>query len=283
MIEKKAWAKINIFLDVLAKRTDGFHDVDMIMTPLMLHDLLNFSIIETPKIILELENFSEPITINDNLVYKAAILLQQTYNVSQGAKIILTKNIPVAAGMAGGSSDAAATLQGLNELWQLNLSVEELLPLAANLGSDVPYCLYHQTLRAQGTGTKLTKVSSMPQCQVVLLKPLEYGISTAFAYKQLSTALMPHYSIDLMLSALSAQNLPAITEAMGNTFEKTTYLRHPKLLVAKKFLEKSVGPTLLSGSGPTLFAIALKPQNLAKVRLYAKENGYQCIITETKK
>lgn len=280
MITKKAYAKINLLLNVLHQREDGLHEVDMILTPLTLHDVLTFELLsETTEIILDAPTGIGAIA--DNLVYRSAKLLQSTFNIKKGAKIKLTKNIPVAAGLAGGSSDAAVTLQALVELWHIETQNEMLEKLAVQLGADVPYCLYHQTMRAQGVGEKLTPLANMPRATVLLLKPT-YSISTKKAYSNLHQYPLLQGDMTMMLAAIAAQDYQAICTQTFNSFETATFALHPDLLMHKKAVSQYADAVLLSGSGPTLFAFVQEPQNIAAIMQYAYQHQLNVFETELK-
>lgn len=281
MLTKKAYAKINLCIDVLAKRADGMHEVDMILTPLELYDELIFEHIKDGnKIILEApENLGE---VTDNLIFRAAKLLQDTYNIQKGAKITLKKNIPVAAGLAGGSSDAAATLQALCELWNITTTTKELEPLAAQLGADIPYCLYHQTMRATGFGEQLTPLLQMPTTHVVLFK-VDYGISTKAAYANISAYnAFSQGHVEDVIEGLKTQNYQNICNTLFNSFETSTFAIYKDLQKHKEALSKQADAVLLSGSGPTLFAFAKDEQQVASLLVYGEMNNLTTIKTKTK-
>lgn len=281
MIEKKAYAKINLGLDVKQKLSNGYHQVDMIMTSLELHDTLIFEMLDNGRIEVLTDIFPE-VKLEENIVYQAAILLKETCRVDKGARITLKKRIPMAAGLAGGSSDAAATLHGLNELWHLKLGVTELEPFARKLGADVPYCLYHQTARVQGIGEQLEFLPSMIDTDVMLVKPT-YGISTALGYAQLNWAKMDHPNITALENALHAKDFKQICQWLGNSFEYSTFSQHPELEVVKNKLHRLGVGVLLSGSGPTLYALVQSSTIATRVEEILKESDFQVIWTRTKR
>ena len=179
----KAPAKINLSLDVLYKRPDGFHEVEMIMTTIDLADRVELTLLEQDKIQILSHNRYVP-DDQRNLAYQAAQLLKDRFQVKKGVQILIEKTIPVAAGLAGGSSDAAATLRGLNKLWDLGLTLDELASLGSEIGSDVSFCVYGGTALAKGRGEMITDLPAPPTCWVILAKPF-IGVSTADVYRRL--------------------------------------------------------------------------------------------------
>ena len=278
-IEKKAYAKINLVLDVLFKRPDGMHEIDMIMTSLTLHDTLTFTVKAERDITLTMIDFEGD--MEDNLIYKAAKLVQETWNIQTGAEITLTKRIPVAAGLAGGSSDAAATILAVCDLWDIQPTQQELETVAKKIGADVPYCLYHQTARVQGIGEVVRRIAPMPKTHVVLFKP-NYGVSTAEAYARVSQEELNHYNVDAMESALLHSDYDEICKHVGNSFEKTAYTSHPELLTLKEELKAYADAVLLSGSGPTLFAVTKNTDSVKSMIECGRKYQMLAIQTETR-
>lgn len=251
---EKAPAKINLSLDVLYKREDGFHEVEMIMTTVDLADRVYLKPIETNEIKIVSQSRYIP-NDNRNLAYQAADLLKRKCNVNHGVEIEIEKNIPVAAGLAGGSSDAAATLRGLNKLWNLGLSLDELAEMGAEIGSDVSFCVYGGTALATGRGEKIKHIQAPPNCWVVLAKPT-IGVSTADVYKNLETKNISHPDIKAMLRAIENQNYKDICETMGNVLESVTLKKYPEVQHIKTQMEKfGADAVLMSGSGPTVFGL----------------------------
>lgn len=251
----RAYAKINLGLDVLRRREDGYHEVRMIMQTIQMYDLLDIEKSDTPGIHLTTNLNYIPVNEN-NLVYKAAKLLMDQYKVREGVTIRLNKFIPVAAGMAGGSSDAAATLVGLNKLFQLGLSRKQLMELGVNIGADVPYCVMRGTALAEGIGEKLTALPPMPQCYVLIGKP-GISVSTKYVYTHLNLGPQTHHpDIDGMIQALRAGDLYGITDRMENVLEDVTIPAHPVIETVKDHM-KAHGAVnaMMSGSGPTVFGI----------------------------
>ncbi len=261
----RAYGKINLGLDVLRKREDGYHEVKMIMQTVGLYDQIDLFMTKEPGIRVETNLTYLPVNEN-NLVFKAASLLMNEFQVSGGVFIRLRKLIPVAAGMAGGSSDAAAVLVGINKMFHLGLSMEELMLRGVKIGADVPYCIMRGTALSEGIGEKLTPLPPMPQCQVLLAKP-GINVSTKYVYENLrANELKPeeHPDIDGMIRALEAGDLFGITNRMGNVLERVTVEKYPVINEIKNFMKESgaVG-TLMSGSGPTVFGLFVNPKAAA--------------------
>lgn len=271
-ISVKAPAKINLTLDVLAKRPDGYHEVEMVMTTVDLADRIDLRLLSTPEIKLECSASFVP-DDHRNHAFKAARLLQERYGVKKGVSLYIDKQIPVAAGLAGGSSDAAATLRGLNQLWELGLTLDELAEIGAEIGSDVPFCVYGGTALATGRGEKIRHVPSPAPCWVVLAKP-PIGVSTADVYGNLKVEeIQRHPSAELMLQALQQQDFVLMCRALGNVLEEVTLPRYPQVRQIKQLMEESgADGVLMSGSGPTVYALVQKE---AKVhRIYNALRGF---------
>jgi len=282
MIQKKAFAKINIALDILCARPDGMHEVDLVLTPLKLHDTLTFELLaETTDIQLEAPYGLGP--REDNLVFRAAKLLQQHFAVDKGVRITLDKQIPVAAGLAGGSSDAAATLQGLVELWQIVPKEDELHTLATILGADVPYCLYHTTMRGQGVGEKLAPIPSMMPVTVVLFKPKEYGISASDAYRYIDEAgAFTQGHVESVIDALKMSDYNLLSRRLYNGFEPVLFELFPDLAIHRTAIRELADGALISGSGPTIFAFTHTAEQTKALMTYGARHGLETIQTETK-
>ena len=251
----RAFAKINLGLDVIRRREDGYHEVRMIMQTIQLYDQLEMEKKNIPGIDLTTNLSYIPVNEN-NLVYKAAKLLMDQYHIREGVSIDLNKFIPVAAGMAGGSSDAAATLVGMNKLFHLGLSKEELMKIGVKIGADVPYCIMRGTALSEGIGEKLTPLSPMPSCYILIGKP-GISVSTKFVYTNLKLNEHTKYpDIDGMLQALKQQDLRGITDRMENVLESVTIPAYPVIEEIKNHMkEHGALNALMSGSGPTVFGI----------------------------
>ena len=254
-LTRKAYAKINLGLDVLRRREDGYHEVKMIMQTVDIYDVLTF--VKAPADVFRLSVDSAQIPDDDNnLVLKAARLLFATAGIDAGVEVTLQKNIPVAAGMAGGSTDAAATLIGLNALYDLRFTTEQLQEIGVKLGADIPYCIMGGTALSQGIGEILRPLPAPPRAHLVIAKP-DLMISTKYVYENLhANSLKVHPNIDGMIEALSNQDLIKMCSLMGNVLETVTEKENP-IITQIKDLMKEQGATgaLMSGSGPTVFSI----------------------------
>lgn len=261
----KAMAKVNLGLDVLRRRENGYHDVKMVMQTVDLYDTLTLSKID--KGIVITTNTGELPLDEDNLIFKAAKLLLEYTDKKAGVSIYLDKQIPIAAGMAGGSTDAAATLLGLNELYNLDLTKVALAEIGVKIGADVPYCIYGGTYLSEGIGEVLTKLPDAPDCYVVIAKP-EIGVSTKYVYENLHIETVEkHPDIDGMIDAIKKGSLDGVAKKMENVLETVTIKRYPEIETMKKCLLKNGAESaLMSGSGPTVFGI-FKEENIAKQAL----------------
>lgn len=272
----RAFAKINLGLDILRKREDGYHEVRMIMQTIQMYDVLEMKRVKKPGISLSV-NYPYIPSNERNLVYKAAKLLMDEFQVKEGVDIRLEKFIPVAAGMAGGSSDAAAAMVGINHLFKLGLSEKDLMDRAVNIGADVPYCIMRGTALAEGIGEKLTRIAQVPDCYVLIGKP-GIGVSTKTAYESLQLdKIQSHPDIDGMIRDIENDNLLAMTDKMGNVFESGIIGKYPVIGEIKDLMEANGAlKAMMSGSGPTVFGIfddrekmeaaaaVLRQSNLAK-------------------
>lgn len=275
-IELKALGKINLGLDVLGRRENGYHDVRMVMQTLYLYDNVTLIKKEEPGIEIESNLYFLP-KDRGNIAWKAAELLMEEFNIPGGIKIILNKYIPVAAGMAGGSSNAAAVLYGMNKMYKLGLSQQELMDRGVKLGADVPYCIMRGTVLAEGIGEILSPLPPMPKCQILIAKP-PVSVSTKAVYEAIdSKEIEDHPDIDGILEGLQNQDLDKIASSMGNVLEKVTIDMHPEIAQIKNcMLENGAVGAMMSGSGPTVFGLfrdraaaqkaydAVKAQGIAK-------------------
>ena len=275
MIDKttqRAYAKINIGLDVLRRRADGYHEVKMIMQTVDIYDELVLERRKQPGIELRMDNSDLP-SGGDNLICRAADLLFREKEITGGVNISLTKRIPIAAGMAGGSADAAAALRGVNELFDLGYSQKELQALGVGLGADIPYCLAGGTMLSEGIGEILTPLPAPPAAHLVIAKP-DINVSTAFVYGNLhADRLAWHPDIDGMIVALQKGDLDGITDRLGNVLETVTVKAHPVIEQIRELLRKQGAENaLMSGSGPTVFGI-FKEKETAERAAEAVERG----------
>ena len=245
----RALAKINLGLDILRKREDGYHEVRMIMQTIQMYDVLEMKRVRKPGISLSV-NYSYIPNDERNLVYKAAKLLMDEFQVKSGVDIHLEKFIPVAAGMA------AAALVGINRLFKLGLSQKELMDRAVNIGADVPYCVMRGTALAEGIGEKLTRITQVPDCFVLIGKP-GINVSTKAAYESLQLdKISSHPDIDGMIGDIERGDLLAMTQKMGNVFEPGIIEKYPVIGEIKALMESHGAlKAMMSGSGPTVFGI----------------------------
>ena len=269
----QAFAKINLGLDVLGKREDGYHEVRMIMQTIRMYDQLDMRKSVEPGIHLTTNKKYIPVDEN-NLVWRAAKLMMDTCGIIEGVSIHLHKVIPVAAGMAGGSSDAAATLVGMNRLFHCGLSKEKLTELGVQIGADVPYCVLRGTALAEGIGEKLTVLPPMPDCWILIGKP-GISVSTKYVYTTLDLNTdTVHPDIDGMKKALEDGNLYGITERMGNVLQDVTIPAYPEVERIKEQM-KTLGAVnaMMSGSGPTVFGIFDNEEKAQKACQKLRESG----------
>lgn len=267
----KAPAKINLSLDVLYKRADGYHELEMVMTTVDLADRLELELINDDRIIIHSQTRFVP-DDDRNLAYKAAKLLKDRFNIKSGASITIEKNIPVAAGLAGGSSDAAAVLRGMNKLWDLGLTLDELAELGAEIGSDVSFCVYGGTALAKGRGEIITPLPPPPNCWVVLAKPA-IGVSTAEVYEHLNLNEVIHPNTKAMVDAIDQGDYRGICANLGNVLESVTFKYFPRVKHLKENMKRfGADAVLMSGSGPTVFALVQHDSRMQ--RLYNGLRGY---------
>ncbi|RLQ91692.1 4-(cytidine 5'-diphospho)-2-C-methyl-D-erythritol kinase [Falsibacillus albus] len=260
----KAPAKINLSLDVLHKRPDGFHEVEMVMTTIDLADRIELAEVKGNQISIESQNRFVP-DDQRNLAYQAAKLLKERYQVPTGVSITIDKTIPVAAGLAGGSSDAAATLRGLNKLWNLGLSMEQLAELGSEIGSDVSFCVYGGTALAKGRGERITHLSAPPSCWVILAKP-SIGVSTADVYRNLNVEKVQHPDTKKMMAAIEEGSYSGVCRHLGNALESVTLNMYPEVAHIKdQMIRFGADSVLMSGSGPTVFGLVHHDSRLQRI------------------
>jgi 4-diphosphocytidyl-2-C-methyl-D-erythritol kinase len=281
LVELRAAAKINLSLDVLSRRLDGYHEVKMIMQTLELHDDV---IIEQIKEGIEVYCNSPWVPSNNqNIAYKAAELVMGLYGIKSGVSINIVKNIPVAAGLAGGSSNAAAVFKGLNEMFSLGISEQELMALGKQIGADVPYCIRGGTMLSEGIGEILTTLSQIPKTHIVLIKP-KIGVSTAWVYRNLDlTKLNSRPETDLLIKAISERDIHYIASNMKNVLESVTIPKYPIIdEIKKKMISSNALGSMMSGSGPTVFGI-YKDEKAAQSawNVLKTDSRWESILTHT--
>ncbi|WP_066506378.1 4-(cytidine 5'-diphospho)-2-C-methyl-D-erythritol kinase [Abyssisolibacter fermentans] len=250
----KAYAKINLSLDVISKREDGYHNLKMIMQQIDIYDKV--TLIEEGNTAQIECNCSKVPTDASNLAYKAWNIMCTKYNIQKGVRVIIEKNIPIAAGLAGGSSDAAAVLIGLNKLWNLKLTKTELMEIGVLIGADVPYCICGGTALAQGIGNEITELKSFKNRLVLIAKP-DIDVSTAYVYNNLQLSnVNDHPNIDKIVESIEKNDLYTLSKNMGNVLETVTIKKYDiiKTIKEKMINNGSIG-SLMSGSGPTVFGL----------------------------
>lgn len=263
MLYVKAPAKINLTLDVLHKRPDNYHEIEMIMTTVDLADRIGLKATQSGIHIESADRFVP--SDSRNLAYQAAQLLKDTYGIKSGVIISLDKKIPVAAGLAGGSSDAAATLKGLNQLWQLGLSLDELAELGAKIGSDVSFCVYGGTALAKGRGEIIQELPAPPNCWVILAKPT-IGVSTADVYGAFDVTKAEHPNTQQMIKALANNDYQEMCANLGNALESVTLNMYPEVAQIKEQMKKfGADAVLMSGSGPTVFGLVQQEARIPRI------------------
>lgn len=268
---ENAPAKITLSVDVLGKRNDGFHDVEMVMTTVDLADRVALTSLRNNHIEVAADNQYVP---NDerNLAYKAALALKNSYHITQGVRIEIEKNIPVSAGLGGGSSDAAAVLRGLNKLWALGIPLPELADLGATIGSDVPFCVYGSTALAQGRGEIISELPPPPVTWAILAKP-NIGVSTRIIFSRLIVEDLPHPNTSEVLNAISEQNFYKLCGNVGNVLETVTTSLYPNVMrIKEKMIQAGASGVFMSGSGPTI--VGLVEHQHKAIRIYNGLRGF---------
>jgi 4-diphosphocytidyl-2-C-methyl-D-erythritol kinase len=280
-MDLKALAKINLGLDVLGRRENGYHDVRMVMQSVYLYDNVRLEAREEPGIELSSNLYYLP-DDTGNIAYKAAQMMIEEFHLEGGVRITLDKHIPVAAGMAGGSSNAAAVLFGMNRLFGLELTRQELMERGVQLGADVPYCILRGTVLAEGIGEKLTVLPSIPKCAVLIAKP-PVSVSTRVVYEALdSKEIVKHPDIDGLIRALEEGSLKHAAACMGNVLEDVTIPKYPVIReIKQEMMEAGALNAMMSGSGPTVFGLfenKIKARN-AQERIRRKALAKQVYVT----
>lgn len=284
-IDLKSRAKVNLSIDVLGKREDGYHLVEMIMQTIDLYDKLKITEIEENSILIKSNSLDIPLN-EDNIMYKAVNLLKNQFNIEKGIEISIEKNIPVAAGMAGGSSNAAAVLVGLNTLWNLGLSENELKDIGLKLGADVPFCITGGSALAEGIGEKLTNIKGLPEDLNILVCKPNIFVSTKEVYQSLNMDKVKRRPQNKeLIDALQKEDVKFISENMVNVLEEVTSLKYSEIGQIEDIMikNKALG-SMMSGSGPTVFGLfdnkdcAIK----AKEDLQAKYNQVYLVKSSNK-
>ena len=272
-IKLKALAKINLGLDVVRRREDGYHEVRMVMQTIHLYDQLLIQKSEAPGIQIHSNLSFLPVNEN-NLVYKAGKLLMDEFDIHTGVSVELNKHIPVAAGMAGGSTDAAAMLYGMNQLFGLKLKRKDLMERGVQIGADVPYCIMRGTALAEGIGEKLSSLPPMVKCPVLIAKPA-VSVSTKFVYQNLKlNEQTPHPDIDALITDIRNSDLDNICADMGNVLETVTIPNYPVIAqIKEQMLKSGAKASMMSGSGPTVFGLLGDEETARRARAEMKASG----------
>ena len=272
-ISLKALAKINLGLDVLGKREDGYHEVRMVMQTIHLYDRVEIKKTRSPHIHVETNLYYLPVN-EDNLVYRAAKLMKDEFQIKEGVRIVLQNFIPVAAGLAGGSSDAAAVLVGMKRIFNLGLKQNKLMELGLKIGADVPFCIMRGTALAEGIGEKLTALPPMPKCPVLIAKPA-ISVSTKAVYEGLKLYDgMEHPDIDGVMEGIQQKDLKGVASHMGNILEIVTIPMYPVIEDIKKLmLENGALNAMMSGSGPTVFGLFPNEKEIRRAYEALKQSG----------
>lgn len=257
----KAYGKVNLGLDVVRRREDGYHEVKMIMQTVRVYDTIDLIRKGRDSISLSTNLYFLPDNEN-NLGYRAAKLLMDEFGIHDGLEIKIRKFIPVAAGMAGGSTDAAAVLFGVNKMFGLGLTKQQLMERGVRLGADVPYCILRGTALSEGIGEILTPLPPVPQCQILIAKP-SVSVSTRWVYENLHVNRLgpeAHPDIDALRDAICRQDFYGVAGNMGNILETVTIPAHPVIRTLKeRMMELGAVNALMSGSGPTVFGLFVNP------------------------
>jgi len=278
MIKEKAYAKINLFLNIVNKRFDGYHDLEMVMASINLYDVLTFKSIPTPVIEVE-SNVLIADNVEDNIVYKIASFLQENFEVTSGVHIHIDKNIPIAAGLAGGSADAAATLRALNVLWKLNLSLEQLAKIGLQFGSDIPFCVYNKLCIAKGRGEELVFIDRKLNLPILLVNP-NIKISTKEVFDLVKQENIVEHKINAMTAGIYNHNIELVIRGLHNSLEQIVFQMEPKIAEIKnQMLKTGLEGVLMSGSGATLFGISADKKKLNNAN-EVLDNQYFKLLTK---
>lgn len=278
MVKEKAYAKINLFLNVVGKRVDGYHDLEMVMAPLELHDLLTFRENELNEI-----NITSNCVITekkeDNIVYKVAKYIKDEFNINQGVDIVIQKNIPIAAGLAGGSADAAATIRALNKMWKLKLKKPDMAQIGEIFGADIPFCIYNHLCIAKGKGEELFFINKKLKFPVLIVNP-NVKVSTKEVFEKYDGTKAKTKKITDMNSGIFNKNFDLIVRELHNSLEPVAFELEPKIQHLKNdLIDKGLKGTLMTGSGATVFSICKDKQKL-KVVYETFGNDFTKFITK---
>ena len=275
---EKAYGKINLSLDVLGRKENGYHEVSMIMQTVGIYDTISLSKIDGDGILLTVSTKELPLDDN-NIVYKAIRLIKEEYGIETGVSVHIEKQLPIAAGMGGGSADAAATLRGMNRLFNLELNETELEELGLKLGADVPFLIRGGIALAEGIGERLTELEPFPECALLIVKP-KLGVSTKEVYEAFdSLSEVKHPDIDSVVKGLGKSSLCDIVKDLGNVLEEVTVRKHRIISEIKQLLlENGAVFSMMTGSGPTVFGVFESEKEAEEAKLVLKkQNGFEMV------
>ncbi len=278
MVKEIAYAKVNLFLDVLGKREDHYHNLESVMAPIGIYDVLKISKRNDDKILIHADvKMTE--RLEDNLIYRAAKLMMERYNISQGIDVYIDKKIPISSGLAGGSADAAATLRGMNRLFKLKIQNTELATIGETLGSDVPYCVYNQLCIARGKGEQLFFLKHKLNQTVLLVTPPIY-VSTKTVFERVDMSQIEPKKITTMTNAIYNRNIPLMISALYNALEPFTFNRYKQVEITKQLIQ-SLQPAgvIMSGSGPTFVVFGQNVKHLREI-MNSLPSDYQVTLTK---
>ena len=276
MIKEKAYAKINLFLNVVKKRFDGYHNLEMVMAPIDLFDVLSFSLNHNREIIISSDLYITK-DFKDNIIYKIAEFLQSEFDVKKGVIIEIHKVIPIAAGLGGGSADAAATFRGLNKLWKLKLSLEEMAKLGADFGADIPFCIYNKLCIARGKGEELVFLKQKLKTPLLLVNP-GIKMSTKEVFSKVKKEEIKERKISNMASAIYNKNHELMARELHNSLETIAFEMEPKIREIKnKMIDLGLDGALMSGSGSSVFGISRDKTKLKYVREIMNDEYFKII------
>lgn len=281
-IELKSRAKINLSIDVLGKTENGYHLVEMIMQTIDLYDVIRIKELSTNGVVIKSNSCDIPLD-NDNIVYKAIELLKQRFNINKGIEVFIEKNIPVAAGMAGGSSNAAAVLVGLNQLWGLDLTEKQLQEIGLNLGADVPFCISGKPALAQNIGEKLNNIKGLPKNINILICKPDLFVSTKDVYEGLDLEnLNGRPNNKFLIECLEKEDIKSLAKNMSNVLEGVTSKMHNEIGEIEKVItaNNALG-TMMSGSGPTVFGLFDKKEDALKCKEILSQQYAQVYVVNS--
>lgn len=278
MIKEKAYAKINLFLNVLSKRLDGYHEMEMVMTPLQLHDVLKFEKIKDDKVEIVTNNTitEKP---KDNIVYKVASFIRAEFNIEEGVRVHIQKNIPIAGGLAGGSADCAATIRGMNRLFKLGMDLERMAKLGVGFGADVPFCVYNKLAIVRGIGEKIQLINTKIKAYVLLVNP-NAPVLTKDVFDNLDPDQFSQKNYASLVEALKNRDLDTVINNLYNHMEPTTFKLEPRVKELKDELQDiGLKGVLMSGSGSTVFVISRNKKQLINI-ISELNQDYYTVLTK---